>query len=82
MGRRTAGCVGNATYVNLPGGGRFTFTGMRVTWPDGSPVWGIGIVPDVTVEPEHDGVKAGRDLVLEKGLETLQALCIHEPVFP
>jgi len=80
VGRRTAGCVGNATYVNLPGGGRFTFTGMRVTWPDGSPVWGIGIVPDVSVEPEHNGVKAGRDLVLEKGLETLQALCIHEPV--
>jgi hypothetical protein len=70
VGRRTAGCVGNATYVNLPGGGRFTFTGMRVTWPDGSPMWGIGILPDVPVEAR----RAGRDEILAHGLEVLQAL--------
>ncbi len=78
VGRCTAGCVGNATYVNLPGGGRFTFTGMRVTWPDGSPVWGIGIVPDVIVESKR--VIPDRDETLEKGLETLRALCVYEPV--
>ncbi len=74
VGRPTAGCVGNATYINLPGGARFTFTGMRVTWPDGSPVWGIGILPDVSVEPTLPGLKAGRDEILEKGLEILQKL--------
>lgn len=67
VGRRTAGCVGNATYVNLPGGGRFTFTGMRVTWPDGSPVWGLGISPDVPVIPQTND----RDAILDKGLEVL-----------
>jgi hypothetical protein len=74
VGRPTAGCVGNATYINLPGGMRFTFTGMRVTWPDGSPMWGIGILPDVSVEPTLTGLNAGQDGFLEKGLETLQVM--------
>ncbi|MBP7688889.1 MAG: hypothetical protein KA765_13310, partial [Thermoflexales bacterium] len=70
VGQRTAGCVGNATYVNLPGGGRLTFTGMRVTWPDGRPVWGIGLVPDVNVAVHAD--------VFDTGLEVLQTLSVHE----
>jgi len=74
VGRPTAGCVGNLTFIALPGGGRMTFTGMRVTWPDGSPIWGIGIQPRVVVEPTLEGLKVGRDEVLETGIETLKEL--------
>jgi len=41
---------------------------------DGSRFQNIGIVPDVKVEPTLRGVRAGRDEVLEKGLEVLQSL--------
>jgi hypothetical protein len=76
IGRPTAGCVGNATYVNLPGGIRFSFTGMRVTWPDGSPVWNIGVLPDVPVELTRAGSNMGRDEILAKGLEILQTMTL------
>lgn len=76
VGRPTAGCVGNATYVNLPGGIRFSFTGMRVTWPDGSPIWNIGVLADVPVEPTRAGINMGRDEILAKGLEILQTMTL------
>lgn len=76
VGRPTVGCVGNATYVNLPGGIRFSFTGMRVTWPDGSPVWNIGVLPDVPVEPACARINMGRDEILAKGLEILQTMTL------
>jgi C-terminal processing protease CtpA/Prc len=78
VGRPTAGCVGNLTMIDLPGGGWATFTGMRVTWPDGSPMWSIGIQPRIIVEPTLEGLKAGRDEVLEKGIEFLQSAATNE----
>jgi hypothetical protein len=74
VGRPTAGCVGNLTTIDLPGGGWASFTGMRVTWPDGSPMWGIGIQPDVPVQSTLDGLKAGRDEIEEHGIEILKGL--------
>lgn len=71
VGCPTAGCVGNLTTLTLPGGGWASFTGMRVTWPDGSPMWGCGIQPDVRVEQTLAGLKAGRDDVLEMGIDGL-----------
>ena len=34
----------------------------------------IGIIPDVKAEPTIRGIRAGRDEVLEKGVETLKRL--------
>jgi len=74
VGGTTAGCNGNRTWLSLPGGGRLWFTGMRVKFGDGSPFQNVGIVPDVPAAPTIDGVKAGRDEVLEKGIEVLRHL--------
>ena len=71
VGGTTAGCNGNRTWLSLPGGGRLWFTGMRVKFGDGSRFQSIGIVPDVPVAPTVDGMRAGRDEVMEKGIEVL-----------
>ena len=72
VGGTTAGCNGNRTWLSLPGGGRLWFTGMRVKFGDGSRFQNIGIVPDVPVAPTVDGIRAGRDEVLEKAVQVLE----------
>ena len=44
---------------------------MRVVRHDGSRLHGVGVVPAVLVSPTIAGIRAGRDEVLEKGLEVL-----------
>ncbi len=81
VGGTTAGCNGNRTWLSLPGGGRLWFTGMRVKFGDGSRFQNVGIVPDAPVAPTVDGIRAGRDEVLEKGIEVLRRL-VHRPSSP
>ncbi|MCX6841730.1 MAG: S41 family peptidase [candidate division WOR-3 bacterium] len=81
VGGTTAGCNGNRTWLSLPGGGRLWFTGMRVKFGDGSRFQNVGIVPDVPVAPTVEGIRAGRDEVLEKGIEVLRRL-VHRPSSP
>ncbi len=70
VGGPTAGTNGNVATFDLPGGFRVSFTAMRVTGHDGkSPFHLVGVKPKVAVEPTIGGLRAGRDEVLEKGLE-------------
>jgi hypothetical protein len=78
VGGTTAGCNGNRTWLSLPGGGRLWFTGMRVKFGDGGRFQNIGITPDVPAAPTVDGIRAGTDEVLEKGIEVLRRL-VHRP---
>ncbi len=72
VGGPTAGCNGNRTWLSLPGAGRMFFTGMRVKFGDGSRFQNVGILPDVPVAPTVEGIRAGRDELLEKGIEVLR----------
>ncbi|MEL7149038.1 MAG: S41 family peptidase, partial [Bacteroidota bacterium] len=69
VGETTAGTNGNVNPFNLPGAINVRWTGMHVVKHDGSQLHGIGIQPDVNVSPTIEGIKAGRDEVLEKALE-------------
>jgi C-terminal processing protease CtpA/Prc len=51
VGRQSAGTNGNITGLMLPTGLGFSFTGLEVLFPDSSRFHGVGIVPDVLVEP-------------------------------
>ena len=73
VGSPTAGANGNASDVSLPGGYTLRYTGMKVLNRDGSQHHLIGVLPDVIVLPTRLGVAAGRDEVLEAGLELLVA---------
>lgn len=71
VGGPTAGTNGNINPFELPGGYSFNWTGMKVLKHDGSQHHGIGILPTVPVAPTLEGVRQGRDEVLEKGIETV-----------
>jgi hypothetical protein len=69
VGSTTAGTNGNIASFPTPGGFNVGFTGMRVTRHDGlSPHHLVGVKPDFEVSPTIEGLRAGRDEVLERGL--------------
>jgi C-terminal processing protease CtpA/Prc len=71
VGEPTAGTNGNVNPFTLPGGYRISWTGMKVLKHDGSQHHGIGIQPTVPVSATIQGIRAGRDEVLERALSLL-----------
>ncbi|MGD8441589.1 MAG: S41 family peptidase [Holophagae bacterium] len=71
VGATTAGSTGNPIYVDLPGGGMFRVVSKRDLFPDGTEFVGIGIAPDIAVEPSPRDLHEGRDPVLEAGIEAI-----------
>lgn len=69
FGSQTAGADGNMSYFTLPGGLNSAISGIGIYYPDGGETQRIGIIPDVEVKPTIQGIRAGRDEVLEKALE-------------
>jgi C-terminal processing protease CtpA/Prc len=65
VGEPSAGTNGVVKVVALPGGFSIRFTGMRVLLADGTALQGHGIAPDLVVHPTLEGVRAGRDELLE-----------------
>ena len=72
VGQPTAGANGNVNPLELPGQYQVYWTGMRVQKHDRSQHHLVGIRPDVSAERTLEGVRAGRDEVLEKALQTLE----------
>jgi C-terminal processing protease CtpA/Prc len=74
IGGPTAGANGNIVTFATPGGFALTFTGMRVTGHDGRAQHHlVGIAPDIRLDPTLDGVRAGRDELLERALAHLNS---------
>lgn len=73
IGSTTAGADGNVSKFMLPGGITTMISGIGVYYPDGKETQRIGIVPDVEVHPTVEGIKAGRDELLEKAIELIEA---------
>jgi C-terminal processing protease CtpA/Prc len=73
VGETTAGTNGNINPFTLPGGYTVVWTGMRVQKRNGTPHHGVGIKPTVPVSPTLQGIRAGRDEVLERALQIVDA---------
>jgi C-terminal processing protease CtpA/Prc len=69
MGSTTAGADGNVSSITLPGGLRTMISGIGVYYPDGKETQRVGIVPDIEVHPTINGIKNGKDELLEKAVE-------------
>jgi len=69
IGSQTAAADGNVSYVFLPGRNYAYFTGLGTFYSDYTPTQRIGIVPDIEVKPTIEGIRAGRDEVLERALD-------------
>lgn len=71
VGSTTAGADGNVSSIPLPGGLRTMISGIGIFHPDKRPTQRIGIVPDVEVRPTLEGIRLGRDEVLEEALRQI-----------
>ncbi len=71
IGSPTAGTNGNLAYISLPGGYDVTFTCVKATKCDGTPLQGVGLAPDIDVRPTVRGIRSGHDEVLERAIAWL-----------
>ncbi len=71
IGSATAGANGDVARFTIPGGITISFSGHDIRHPDGRQLQRVGLQPDVEVRPTIAGIRAGRDEVLERALESL-----------
>lgn len=71
IGSKTAGADGNVSLIVLPGGIHTMISGIGVFYPDGGQTQRVGVRIDEIVEPTIEGIKAGRDEVLERAIEII-----------
>jgi C-terminal processing protease CtpA/Prc len=71
IGSPTAGADGNVSRFALPGDEWTIFSGLGVFWPDKRPTQRVGIVPDILATPTREGIRDGRDEVLERALREI-----------
>ena len=71
VGSTTAGADGDVSSIVLPGGLQTMISGVGIFYPDKTPTQRVGIVPDIAASPTIDGIRAGRDEVLEASLRHL-----------
>ena len=70
VGSTTTGADGNVSEIPLPG--LYTeISGLGIFYPDGRPTQRIGIHVDVEARPTVDGLRAGRDEVLEAAIRQI-----------
>ena len=73
VGQPTAGANGNVNSFTLPGGYTVRWTGMRVVKHDGSKHHLVGIQPTVPTTRTLEGVREGKDELLERALALIEA---------
>ena len=74
IGSQTAGTDGNITSFKISQDIQTGFTTRGVYYPNGDSTERIGIVPDSVVYPTREGIRHGRDEVLEKALQVAGCL--------
>ena len=73
VGTRTAGACGNVSNLVLPGGIVVQFGMYEALQADGAPLQRIGLPLDVEVKRTLQGVREGRDQILEAALARYKA---------
>ncbi len=69
IGSTTSGADGNVSRIILPGGIRTMFSGIGVYYPDGRETQRVGILPDIELRPTIEGIRMGRDELLEMAVK-------------
>ncbi len=82
IGSTTAGADGNVSTVLLPGGYSSYISGIGVFYPDKRPTQRVGIIPDIEVRPTIEGIRAGRDELLERAIQILSPESTLEITIP
>ncbi len=69
IGTPSAGANGDISTFTVPGGITITFSGHDVRHANGGKLQRLGLQPNVNVAPTINGIRTGRDEVLEKAIE-------------
>lgn len=72
IGSQTAGADGNTIHITWPGQVKGVMTGLGVFYPDGSPTQRVGVKVDIEIHPTVEGIRDGRDEVLERAVKYIQ----------
>jgi len=80
IGSTTAGADGNVSGIPLPGGLQTMISGIGVFYPDKSPTQRVGIIPDIVVKPTREGIRTGRDEILEAALSHILGIEVNEEI--
>lgn len=68
VGETTAGTFSFTNRTQFANGLILNVAAVRHTFPDGSKFEGVGISPDVVIEPSVEDLRAGRDVVLQRAM--------------
>lgn len=71
LGSPSVGADGDVVKVKLPGAITTYITGLSVFYPDGIQTQRIGLEPDIFVTPTLEGLREGRDELLEKAVSMI-----------
>lgn len=71
IGSTTAGADGNVSRFYLPGGIFTMISGIGVYYPDGKETQRVGILSDIELRPTIQGIKEGRDELMEKAIQVI-----------
>lgn len=72
IGNNSIGADGDVAIFNLPGGIQTSITGLGVYNPDKSETQRVGVKPDIYVKPTINGIREGKDELIEKAIELIK----------
>ena len=72
MGENTVGADGYCLILPIPGGNKVMYTACGIYTPDGGQTQRIGVSPDIEVKKTIEGIKEGRDELMEAAVEYIQ----------
>ncbi len=72
IGQTTAGTFSYTYYFEFGNGMRMNIAATRESFPDGARFEGVGISPDLEIEPSIDDIRSHKDPVLVKAIEVLR----------
>ncbi len=72
LGNNSLGTDGNITELPLPNGNLLWFTSCGIYTPEGGQTQRIGLTPDIEVYPTVEGIKEGRDELMEAAVKYIK----------
>lgn len=72
IGQRTNGSTGQPLFVKIPTGGSYQICTKKDTYPDGRKFVGVGIIPNIEIEPSVEDVLNVNDVILKKAIEVFK----------
>lgn len=78
IGSQTSGTDGDVSKFNLAGGIQVKFSGLDITYPDGTPTYPMGLKIDYIYNSSPDNWQEGHDPELQFAIQILDSLALKQ----